>query len=240
MKFLNHDLLEAIDPVEFRSRKPYPWVNPQGVLTDEGFRRLCETVPDVSRFAPYFGFPRSHGQAPHDRFVLEYEKRLEVGDAWHQFIAELRAPAYQSFLERMFGRGLLRLAFHWHYTPSGCSVSPHCDAKRKLGSHIFYLNTENDWDASWGGQTVILDDAGRFERKSAPRFEDFPWFADSESLGNRSLLFARRKKSWHGVREIQAPEGRYRKVFIVVVEDWVRSMQHRVMSRLRGKRASSY
>lgn len=240
MKFLNHEMLEAIEPVEFRSRKPYPWVNPQGMLTDEGFRRLYETIPDVSRFAPYFGVRRSHGQEPHDRFVLEYGEDLEVADVWHDFVAELRGPAYQRFLQRMFGRGLLRLGFHWHYTPNGCSVSPHCDAKRKLGSHIFYFNTEHDWDASWGGQTVILDDDGRFERKSAPRFEDFGWSADSESLGNRSLLFARRSKSWHGVREIVAPEGRYRKVFIVVVEDWARSVQHRLVSRLRGKRASSY
>jgi hypothetical protein len=57
-------------------------------------------------------------------------------------------------------------------------VSPHCDSPKKLGSHIFYLNTKEDWDPSWGGETLILDDGGRlptlragfdrFRRRSAP------------------------------------------------------------------------
>jgi len=34
----------------------------------------------------------------------------------------------------------------------GCAVSPHCDAVRKLATHIFYFNTEADWDPGWGGR----------------------------------------------------------------------------------------
>ena len=240
MQFLDFEKLESLDRGAFRTRRPYPWVNPEGVLTDAGFAALRETIPDVAKFDRFFGVERSHGQEPHDRYALEYREDLDVAPQWHEFIAELRGPAYRRFLRQMFDRGGLRLAFHWHYTPSGCSVSPHCDSNRKLGSHIFYFNTAEDWDPSWGGQTVILDDRGQFDRKSAPRFEDFDLAMDSESLGNRSLLFARQAKSWHGVREIRAPEGKYRKVFIVVVEDWARSVQHRLVSRLRGKRASSY
>ena len=30
----------------------------------------------------------------------------------------------------------------------------------------------------------------------------------------------RRERSWHGVKEIQLPARRLRKVFIVVIEDW--------------------
>jgi hypothetical protein len=240
MPYLDLDKLAAIDPLEFQNRKPYPWLNPEGILTDPAFETLASTLPDVDRFDRFFGVQRSHGQQPHDRYVLEYDDDMELAPPWREFIAELSGPVYQAFLRRMFGRGGLRLAFHWHYTPNGCSVSPHCDAMRKLGSHIFYLNKPDEWDPSWGGQTVILDDDGRFDRKSAPKFEDFDRAIDSESLGNRSLLFARREKSWHGVREIRAPEGRYRKVFIVVIEDWARSVQHRVISRLRGRKASSY
>jgi hypothetical protein len=97
-------------------------------------------------------------------------------------------------------------------------VSPHCDAKRKLGSHIFYFNTEEDWDPAWGGGTVILDDAGRFDARSAPAFEDFVAFEPAQALGNHSLLFVRNGNSWHGVREIRSPQGALRKVFIVVIE----------------------
>jgi hypothetical protein len=99
-------------------------------------------------------------------------------------------------------------------------VSPHCDARHKIGSHIFYFNTEEDWDPSWGGETLILDDGGRFDRRSAPRFDEFDRVITAPALGNCSLLFARRANSWHGVREIRCPEGAYRKVFIVVLNAW--------------------
>ncbi len=36
-------------------------------------------------------------------------------------------------------------------------------------------------------------------------------------MGNRSLLFARKDNSWHGVREIRCPEGHMRKVLVVVI-----------------------
>ena len=91
----------------------------------------------------------------------------------------------------MLGRRFFSLRFHWHYTPNGCSISPHCDSKTKFGSHIFYFNTAADWDPAWGGQTVLLDDGGRLTPKSAPRFEDFDRVITAETLGNRSLLFAR-------------------------------------------------
>ena len=96
-------------------------------------------------------------------------------------------------------------------------MSPHCDSERKLGSHIFYFNTAQDWNPSWGGETLILDDGGRFKRESAPHFDNFERAIPSQALGNYSLLFARKGHSWHGVREIHCPEGYLRKVFIVVI-----------------------
>jgi hypothetical protein len=240
MPYLDWKRLDALDAPTFQAGKPYPWVNPEGLLIDPGYERLRATLPDAARFRADFGMARSHGQHSHDRYSLDYRNDLEIAQPWQEFIAELRGPRYRRFLWRMFGRRFLWLTFYWHYTPSGCSVSPHCDAKRKLGSHIFYFNTADDWDPDWGGQTLILDDNGRFDRASAPAFEHFERVITTEALGNRSLLFARREKSWHGVREIHCPEGAFRRVFIVVIDDWVRSLSRRVLGPLKGKRPVTY
>ena len=174
-------------------------------------------LPEAERFQQRFGERRKFGQRPHDRYSLEYDDDLDVPTPWKEFVAELRAHRYQRWLTEMLGTRHFRLSFHWHYTPTGCSVSPHCDAKRKLGSHIFYFNTTHDWEAAWGGETVILDDEGRFSRRSSPSFNDFPRATESRSIGNYSLLFRRNGNSWHGVRPLTCPEGALRKVFIVVI-----------------------
>ena len=217
MQYLDVGRLNAIDPAEFRSQKPYPWINPPYLLTEEGYACLLQTLPDVRLFTPHFRKQRKHGQYSHDRFTLEYHDDLNVAQPWKEFIKELRAKDYQRWIRQLMGARSFELLFHWHYTPKSCSVSPHCDAKRKLGSHIFYFNTAADWDPAWGGETLILDDGGRFEYKSAPKFEDFGNATASQALGNRSLLFARQDHSWHGVQEIACPEGYFRKVFIVVI-----------------------
>ncbi len=240
MNYLDYDRLEAIDAAAFQRVSPFPWINPAGLLSEAGYRHLVETLPDRSIFTRMFGVKRSHGQQPHDRYALEYHKTLPVHPHWHGFVTELQGERYGRFLRRLFGRGGIQLNFHWHYTPRGCSVSPHCDAKRKLGSHIFYFNTAEDWDPAWGGDTLILDDGGRFKRNSAPRFEDFVSAESGTSLGNVSLLFKRQGNSWHGVREILCPEDRYRKVFIVVVNDRMRAMARRVGAYLKGEAVRDY
>jgi hypothetical protein len=220
--------MDAIDAEAFRAAEPYPWINPEGLLDDEGYRRLLETLPTVDQFEGSFGKARKFDQQSHDRYNLEYKDDTGLSEPWRDFISELRSEAYGSFLQRLFGTSNLDLRFHWHYTPSGCSVSPHCDSKHKLASHIFYFNTAEDWDPTWGGETLILEDHGRFPRKSAPRFEDFDQTIAADALGNRSLLFRVTGQSWHGVKEIHCPEDRLRKVFIVVINrtgslDWLRA-----------------
>ncbi len=217
MRFLDLDRLDALDHGQFQATKPYPWVTPFGLLTEEGFRRLHDTLPGVSLFEQRFGEQRKFGQQSHDRYNLEYSPDCGISVDWRAFIGELQGEDYRRFLSRMFGRRSLELRFHWHYTPNGCSVSPHCDTKTKLGSHLFYWNTAEDWDPSWGGQTLILDDGGRFDRRSAADFEEFDRIIESESLDNRSLLFMSKGASWHGVREIRCPEDRLRKALIVVI-----------------------
>ena len=217
MTYLDVERLQKIDRASFRAQTPYPWVNPAGLLTDTGYDRLRETLPEVSLFTSHFGETRLSGQQNHDRFSLPYREDLPLAEPWKAFVAELRGTAYQTFVRRLIGARSFELSFVWHYTPQGCSVSPHCDSRRKLGSHIFYFNTEQDWDPAWGGETLILDDGGRFEHRSAPQFEEFERIAATEALGNRSLLFARKEHSWHGVRTLTCPEGLLRKIFIVVI-----------------------
>ncbi|MEM1081723.1 MAG: 2OG-Fe(II) oxygenase [Pseudomonadota bacterium] len=215
--FIDYDRLSQFNGDEFRATQPYPWLNPAGALTDEGFDTLVTHLPDVSQCKPVFGRSRKHGQQSHDRYALEWTDDLDVHPSWRDFVAELRGPDYTEFLTRMIGHDRFSLKFHFHYTPNGCSVSPHCDAVWKLGSHIFYLNTEHDWKPEWGGETQVLNDHGKFSNRSAPAFEDFDEALSSESLGNRSLLFIRSGNSWHGVKPIHCPDGELRKVFIVVI-----------------------
>lgn len=219
-KYLNPAVLDAIDPVAFQTRTPFPWVNPQYFIRDERFAELLATMPDISRFRAFFGKQRKHGQASHDRYVLDYVDGMELSEPWAQLIAELRSDSYREFVCRMLAVSDVRFRFHWHYTPDGGEVSPHCDSKGKIGSQIFYLNTVDDWQWDWGGETVILDDGGLIGPENAPSFEDFVAEYPAETKDNRSIIFGRRGNSWHGVRRINCPENYFRKVFIVVFEEY--------------------
>lgn len=220
LTYLDGERLQAIDVESFRNQEPYPWINPEYLLHEEAHRALIASLPDLSRFEKSFGTVRAHGQKSHDRYALEYEEGLDLSKPWRDFISELEGPVYHRFLRQMLGTRWFCLRYHWHLATSGCSISPHCDGKRKLGSHIFYLNTKDDWDPSWGGQTLVLDDRGRFSRNSAPDFDEFDRIVPSVAIGNRSFLFVRKANSWHGMYPICCPEDRMRKVFIVVIDRW--------------------
>lgn len=218
--FLNTAVLDAIDPGAFQATEPFPWVNPQYFIAPERFPELLDSLPELPRFRAFFGKQRKHGQGSHDRYILDYERGMELAPAWRDFVEELCSDRYRRFICRLLNVSDVRFRFHWHFTPDGGEVSPHCDSRGKLGSQIFYLNTEDDWDWSWGGETVILDDEGRIAADSAPSFEDFDAEYPAITKDNRSILFGRRGNSWHGVRRINCPENYYRKVFIVVFEEY--------------------
>jgi len=218
--------LGRIPAHSFREAVPYPWLSIEGVLAPHAFELLRNSLPPLELMKRSFGRARAHGQQPHDRYALEYHPGLPVHPAWHQLVTELRDGPYRDWLAGLLDTTSYRLSFHWHYTPRGCSVSPHCDAWHKLGSHIFYFNTEADWRPDWGGDTLILDDNGRYSRRSAPAFEDFARSWSASAIGNRSLLFQRQGNSWHGVRPVACPEGQFRKVFIAVINSdslWARA-----------------
>ena len=218
-QFLNPAILESIDPEAFQNMQPFPWVNPQYFIRQERYGELLETMPPIDQFRAFFGKQRKHGQASHDRYVLDYERGMELSPQWSDFVEELCGDVYRRFVCQLLDVSHVRFRFHWHFTPNGGEVSPHCDSKGKIGSQIFYLNTEKDWQWDWGGETVILDDKGRIDADNAPAFEDFDAEYPAETRDNRSLIFGRRGNSWHGVRRINCPENYYRKVFIVVFEE---------------------
>ncbi|MFZ3201948.1 MAG: 2OG-Fe(II) oxygenase [Candidatus Acidiferrales bacterium] len=217
MEYLNREHLEAISATAFQSRQPYPWVDVEGSLTPEGYESLRQTLPDVSLFDRQVGMKRAYGQAPHERYLLHYHPGLDLARPWKEFIAELQGEVYQSFLRQMLGPRTFIPTLEWYYAWQGCAVSPHCDAARKLATHIFYFNTEADWDPGWGGQILILDSGRRFKTHSAPSFDDLRVAAALEPLGNGSLFFQRTPHSWHGVRPLQCPQGELRRLFIVTV-----------------------
>jgi hypothetical protein len=214
-QFLNKDCIEAIDVDNFRTTKPYPWINPQGILTDIGYQTLLDSMLPVDRLVPCFDKQRTYNQASHNRYLLGYAPGMELPPAWQAFIDELCGDVYRDFVRNLLGEYDVRFQFHWYYTPNGCSISPHCDAFSKIGTHIFYLNTEQDWNHEWGGETLILDDNGKFNERSNPDFDDFESSYSAKTINNRSLIFGKSGNSWHGVKPINCPDDSLRKIFSV-------------------------
>jgi hypothetical protein len=237
MEYIDADKLKTLRASQFRNAYPYPWLNPQGFLTHAGFSILQTTLPDLEMFESRFGKQRSFGQKGHDRYTLEYDENLDIAPQWHEFVAELKSGTYTHWVKKLLGAWAIRLSFHWHYTPRGCSVSPHCDSRAKHGSQIFYFNTEQDWQPEWGGETVVLDDKHQLDFKSSPSFDDFEQEFRAQTLGNRSLIFKRTNHAWHGVRELNCPEDKMRKVFIVVFERVrpIKDMRNRIRDILDGR-----
>lgn len=187
-------------------------------------------------FEGRFGKQRSFGQVGHDRYSLEYNEDLDIAPQWHEFVQELNSSIYTRWAKKLLGAWAMRLTYHWHYTPDGCAVSPHCDSRAKLGSQIFYFNTDDDWKPEWGGETLILDDKNQLDFKSSPDFKDFDNQIAAETMGNRSLVFKRTNHAWHGVKALSCPKDHYRKVFIVVYERVrpIKTLRNRIREQLAG------
>lgn len=230
--YLDFDQLESIDTSTFQNQKPFPWINPHALIRSEGWAQLERDLPVLEDFFDHFGKERRAGQTPHDRYSLEFKDGLSVADSWRTFIGELRSNRYRRQICRLFGAKKVEFRFHWHYTPTGCSVSPHIDALRELGSHIFYFNS-SQWKPSWGGQTLILDDRQQLPRGSAPDFDAFDRVIPADCGSNTSLLFNGRNHGWHGMHKIGCPDEYLRKVFIVIVNPVSRLWK--IRDRLIGK-----
>ena len=238
MRFIDYDKLEQITREDFEATKPYPYANERGLLTNEGFQALLDNMPDLHLFDQNVGKKRRAGQAPHDRYSLEYAPDTPVPQPWQEFIRELCSDRYRENISRILGAGNIEFRFHWHYTPTGCWVSPHTDSPREHGSHLFYFNAEDEWDPAWGGETLVLDDGGRLDYNSAPELEEFDGETAFTSIGNYSAIMKRTDHAWHAVRPIQCPEDKLRKLFVVVVNP--DSLFWKVRDRVIGKQKQAF
>ncbi len=218
MNYIDYGVLSAISGKIFRATKPFPWLNPQDALLPDAFSELQNSLPDIGLFKKTVGIERSYGQKPHDRYELKYDPALPLSPAWRSFIDEIFGEEYQRSIARIFGTNNFTTRCQWQYAYAGCSVSPHCDSPTKLGSQIFYMNTPDDWKDEWGGRTLVLDDEGTKDHRSAPDLSEFRVAAASEIIPNRSFIFMRTNHSWHAVEELTCPPGMYRKLFTVVFD----------------------
>jgi len=238
VKYIDIDKLRNLSLEEFLAIEPYPYFNSHGVLTESGFQDLLGNMPSLDMFDQRIGEQRRAGQAPHDRYSLEYTPGMPVPAPWQEFIGELCSDAYRHEVQRLLGANKVEFRFHWHYTPSGCDVSPHCDARREHGSHLFYFNSQDDWDPAWGGATLVLDDGGRLDYNSAPAIEEFDAVHECQSIGNYSALMLRTDHAWHAVNPIACPADRLRRVFIVVINP--NSLFWKLRDRIIGKQTQRF
>jgi Rps23 Pro-64 3,4-dihydroxylase Tpa1-like proline 4-hydroxylase len=229
--FINYDLLSAFDANSFRSVTPFPWHNFHAFLTSEGFETLYRDFPSLDLFEQHSGITRSHGQRPHNRYYLAYESSIyrskqqrqgiilheELPKSWQQFIQELEtSQTYREFIQTALGVSRYKIRYAWHVGFSGCEVSPHIDSSDKIGTHILYFNTHQDWQPNWGGEILVLSD--KKTEVLNPDYSDFATTASAEILDNRSFLFKNSPFAWHGVRPLSCPDGYYRRLFNIIIE----------------------
>ncbi len=168
------------------------------------------------------------GQRPHNRYYLAYEfsivhRNKEAGTVhkqdlsphWQLFMEELEHGAlYRPFIQKALGAPSFSLRYAWHAGKANNEVSPHKDASNKLGTHIFYWNSDEDWKAEWGGQLLVLE--GKKVPGITPDFHDFERETIIPNMNNHSFLFKNTQEAWHGVKPLHCPEGKYRKLFNVI------------------------
>lgn len=230
--FINYDLLDRFPVEQFRLRQPFPWANLQGFLTSEGFARLYREFPPLEVFEEHRDIDRAYGQRPHNRYYLAYEtsiyhlgerprkgvlSREQLPASWRAFMDELESSVrYHEFVRRALGVQTFQARYAWHLGFRGSEVSPHVDSTNKLGTHIIYFNTSDEWDPSWGGETLAL--GGRRTDVMNPDFSDFSTSAAAHVLDNGSFLFKNTPEAWHGVRRLTSPPGKFRRLFNVIFE----------------------
>jgi hypothetical protein len=227
---IDYDRLREIDVGEFRARQPFPWLNLHDFLTPEAFRELHATFPPRERFEWHENRERRYGQRPHNRYYLELEgrhsaagdatgmiRRAELPPPWRGLVDELESSSpYRALVSTLLEVTEWKTRYSWHLGTTGSEVSPHADSAVKFGTHILYFNTADDWQAEWGGSTLLL--GGKALDRLDPEFGDFATAVEMETVGNRSLLFRNLPDAWHGVRVLTCPPGSYRRLFNVIFE----------------------
>jgi len=112
MTILDMERLNAIDTDAVLRQKPYPYLPAHALITDEGYSRLRRSLPPRERFSTVFGRRRRYGQAPHDRYVLQYRPWQSYPEPWETLIDELKGESYRRFVVRLLGHDKFMLALH--------------------------------------------------------------------------------------------------------------------------------
>ena len=231
MKFLNQETIAQFPYESFLNQWPFPYLGIEGMLTEEGFQTLIDDFPSLDLFTYHQDVKRAYGQRPHNRYYLAYEethykrgekldKEVSSGDLpknWVSFIKELQEDThYQDLIKKSLGTDSWKVRFAWHVGQQGNEVSPHLDNIDKLGTHIFYFNTDQNWKEEWGGQIVAL--GGKMTNSGNPEYGDFADQKEISIMNNRSFLFKNNLDAWHGVRPLKCPEGKFRRLFNVIYQ----------------------
>lgn len=200
------------------TRAPFAWHRYEALVKPDRFAALREEFPDVEQFRHDVGRQRMDGRRPHDRHLLAWDEEVHqrLSPTWRSFLDELRGEAFVDYLTTALGQKPARVRFDWHRSYRGCEVSPHPDAANKIGTLIFYCNTPEDWDAAWGGDTLLLGDLQRATNK--PDCDDFASVTPVPMLATQCFFFRRSDHSWHAVAPLQCPDGVYRKTFHAIAE----------------------
>ena len=230
--FINYNLLNTFNRKCFTDNQPFPWYNFGSFLTSSGFQKLSRDFPCLELFEKHEGLERAYGQRPHNRYYLAYEtsiyhqvERKDKGIIrykhlplnWQMFIQEIEtSEVYHNFIKSLFQVTDFQIRYAWHMGVTNSEVSPHTDAKRKVGTHIFYFNTSNDWDTKWDGSTLVL--GNKLNDSMNPDFSDFATAIPTQFTNNHSFLFKNTPNAWHGVKPLTCPEGKYRRLFNVIFE----------------------
>ena len=226
-QFIDSDRVNDYSAEQFSAVQPFPWLSFKDLLKPGQFEQLYRDFPSLDVFEFHQDLPRKGGQRPHNRYYLAYEKTIytklehngkgviahsDLAPSWQSFIEELsEGREYRDFVCRMLGIDDVEMRFAWHVGVTNSEVSPHRDANGKLGTHIFYFNTSDDWEEAWGGSTVVL--GGKKTSAPNPDFDDFETAHSAPLVDNRSFLFQNTQEAWHGVKALTSPEGRYRRLF---------------------------
>ncbi|NEO90353.1 MAG: 2OG-Fe(II) oxygenase [Moorea sp. SIO3G5] len=231
-KFLDYDLLQSLNKDLFILKYPFPWLNFNQFLTSEVFKKLNHDFPRLNYFEKHKAIKRVYGQKPHDRYYLAYEKSnyhlhnrkkkgivklKQLPKSWQRFMEELETSLdYQNFIKSLFEVSDFRVRYAWHVGVTNSDVSPHIDDPKKIGTHILYFNTSEDWNPDWGGSTLIL--GGKLTNAMNPDFTDFTTITPTQFLDNFSFIFKNTPNAWHGVKPLTCPQGKYRRIFNIIFE----------------------
>ncbi len=259
--FINYDLIQSFDFSAFDSKAPYPWHDFNHFLTPEAFEELHATFPDISIFEKQVGYYRGK-QKPHDRYLLSYEDSVyhqagyqgrgvvhhqQLPKPWRQFIRELESRKYKNFIASVLKTSKFKFRYEWHLGFKGSQISPHVDVHWRIGNHMFYFNTREDWNPKWGGSTLVLGGNRKYSKEKSYDFSDFKSVILVKNEAHHSLLIKNTNRAWHGVKSLRCPDGKYRRMFMIIfvpqnfkADVWINNslslVLHRRQELLKGSR----